>query len=199
MTRRPLPRRAILTALAVVLALGIWSGCASGVRPPADVTDPVTIHLLATGRHAAVLLPRDAERVVEYGYGDWGWYALCHDDWWRAPATVLWPNPGTLGRREVAARRVSTAPGAYEGGTLSALVVSREFAERLLARLDAEFAAGGAPVFNPVYDMSFVPHTDRYWAFHDCHDQVAAWLEDLGCDVGWAPVRTGLEVVPTGD
>jgi hypothetical protein len=89
---------------------------------------------------------------------------------------------------------ISTAPGAYQGGTLSAFVVPRRAAEELLARLDGEFAAGGGPHFNRTYDMWFVPHGERFWMFHDCHDEAAEWLRALGCEVGWAPVRTGLDV-----
>ena len=69
--------------LAVALALLFWTSCVSTVAPPARLDDPVTVRLLSTGRHAGVLLPCSDGRVVEYGYGDWGWYALGQNEWAR--------------------------------------------------------------------------------------------------------------------
>lgn len=191
------PRRRRIAFLAVVgalLAVVAWCGCASTVTPPTDPPDPIVVHLLSTGRHAGVLLPNGDGRTVEYGYGDWNWYALLRNDWWRAPATVLWPSQGTLGRRYIRDSDLAAMDRSYGGGTLEELRVSRASAERLLAYLDADFAAGGEPHYNELYDMSFVKHPDEFWGFHDCHDEVAEWLRELECSVGRAPIRTGLRV-----
>lgn len=191
------PRRsriAVLAAACALLATAVWCSCASTVTPPTDPPDPIVVHLLSTGRHAGVLLPNGDGRTVEYGYGNWSWYALGKDDWWRAPAVVLWPTQGTLGRRYVLEADLAAKGHAYGGGTLAELRVSRASAQRLLARLDAEFEAGGEPHFNERYDMSFVKHPHDFWMFHDCHDEVAEWLEELDCSVRCAPIRTGLQV-----
>jgi hypothetical protein len=191
------PRRrgfTLLALLGTLLAVAVWCGCASTVTPPKDPPDPVVVHLLSTGRHAGVLLPNGDGRTIEYGYGHWNWYALLKNEWWRAPGTILWPSQGTLGRRYVRDADLAAMNKSYGGGTLEALRISRASAERLLARLDADFAAGGDPHYNELYDMHFVKHPDRFWMFHDCHDEVAEWLEELDCDVGWAPIRTGLRV-----
>ena len=195
------PRRrtlALLAFLGTLLALGAWSSCASVVTPPKDPPDPVEVRLLSTGRHAGLLLPVGDGRTVEYGYGEWSWYALAKDDWWRAPAVVLWPTQGTLGRRYVLDADLAAMRGSYGAGTLAVLRVSRASVERLLARLDAAFAAGGEPRFHALYDMEFVKHAEGFWMLHDCHDEVAEWLEQIGCDVSWAPVRVGLRVVDEG-
>ena len=42
--------------------------------------------------------------------------------------------------------------------------------------------------------VKFVPSATRYWWPHTCADAVADWLEELGCDVAWAPARLGLYV-----
>ena len=183
---------------ATLLAVAAWCGCASTVTPPADPPDPVVVHLLSTGRHAGVLLPNGDGRTVEYGYGNWSWYALGKTDWWRAPGAVLWPSQGTLGRRYIADADLAAMNRSYGGGTLEELLVPRASAARLLARLDHEFAAGGEPHFNQQYDMQFVKHPTDFWILHDCHDEVAEWLEELDCAVGWAPIRTGLRVRTPG-
>lgn len=197
--RRPRSRWIVLLAVVgALLAAVAWSGCASTVTAPKDPPDPVVVHLLSTGRHAGVLLPNGDGRTVEYGYGNWSWYALGKTDWWRAPATVLWPTQGTLGRRYILDAELAAKNHDYGRGTLEELCVSRASADRLLAHLDAQFAAGGEPHFNETYDMSFVRHPDGFWGFHDCHDQVAEWLRELGCQIGWAPIRTGLRVEREG-
>lgn len=193
--KRTRSRKLAFLAVAVaLLAVVAWCGCASTVTPLKDPPDPVVVHLLSTGRHAGVLLPNGDGRTVEYGYGDWSWYALLKNDWWRAPVTALWPSQGTLGRRYIRDADLAAMNRSYGGGMLEELRVSRVSADRLLARLDAEFAAGGEPHHNELYDMDFVKHDDDFWMFHDCHDEVAEWLREIDCRVEWAPIRTGLRL-----
>jgi hypothetical protein len=187
-------RLALLSLLVAAVGLVFWTGCASTVRPPVGAKDPITVRLYSTGRHAGLLLPCSEGRTVEYGYGDWDWYALAKNGWWRAPATVLWPNQGTLGRRYLRGEDLAAMGDTYGAGSLALIRVPREAAGRLLARLDAEFVAGGEPHFNRLYDMWFVKHPDRFWFLHDCHDEVTGWLRELGCSVSWAPIRLGLAV-----
>ena len=179
---------------AAVVAFCFWSGCASTVKAPASVKDPVTVRLMSTGRHAGLLLPCPDGRVVEYGYGDWGWYALLKNEWWRAPATVVWPNQGTLGRRYIRSEDLDAMGDTYGFAHLSKLVVSGEKTGELVARLDARFAAGGEPHYNEAYDMWFVKYPSRFWFVHDCHDEVAEWLRELGCSVSPAPIRVRLRL-----
>jgi len=187
------PRTKIAAGL-LLAGLGVttWILRVSTVVPPRSVRDPVTVRLLSAGRHSGLLLPCDYGRVVEYDYGDWNWYALGKDDWWRAPATVLWPNQGTLGRRYVRAED--------EGSVhTSSLSVERRDAQRLLARLDAAFAAGGDSLHSDLYDMDFVRSPERFWFAHDCQDATAEWLRELGCSVRPAPIRTGLSLNDAAD
>ena len=170
------------------ITLAASTSCVSTVRPPEHVADPVAVHLVSSGRHAGLLLPHGEGELVEFGYGSWNWYALGRDEWWRAPMTVLFPNAGTLGRRLV------REPERGVAGELSTILVSRDAALQLVSRLQAEFRAGGEAHYNALYDMWFVQHPDRFWMFHDCHDEAAEWLEALGCSVSWSLVRTGLRV-----
>jgi hypothetical protein len=170
----------------------LWTGCASTITPPEAPSDPITVHLVSSGRHAGLLLPCDDGRTVEYGYGEWGWYAQVRTAWWRAPLILLWPHQGTLGRRYVSGDDL--VGDSYGGGKLEPIVVSGDKAARLLARLDAEFAEGGDPHYNRDYDMSFVMHPDRFSLLHNCHDEVVEWLRELGSSVSWTPVRRGLKM-----
>ena len=45
------------------------------------------------------------------------------------------------------------------------------------------------------YGMRFVRDESPYWFPYNCNDAIAEWLRDLGCEVSWALVRVGLELV----
>lgn len=193
-------RRAVRAALLVLLAVFcvFWFRRRSEVRPPPNAADSVVVRVLATGLHSGLLLPCGDGRVVEYGYGEWGWYARDECGWWRAPMIALVPSQGAIGRRYLHEADLEAMGGKYGGGTLASIRVPRAAAAGLVARLDAEFAAGGEPYHNEVYDMSFVRCGERFHVLHECHDETAEWLRELGCEVEGSPIRVGLEVEPGG-
>ena len=49
------------------------------------------------------------------------------------------------------------------------------------------------------FGFKFVPADASYWLPQNCADVVAGWLEELGCEVSWAPVRVGLYVPPRSE
>ncbi len=188
---------AALLALLLVL-LFLFVRRRSHVRPPPPSADSVVVRVLAAGLHSGLLLPCGGGNVVEYGYGEWGWYARDESAWWRAPAIVLVPSQGALGRRYLREEDLAATGGKYGGATLAPITVPRAAAEALVAKLDLEFAAGGDPYHNELYDMDFVKCDERFDLFHECHDATAEWLRELDCDVDASPIRVGLTVV-TGD
>lgn len=198
----PLRRRWRVLALAGV-ALGIAFavfGCTSTVRPPAGpLSDPVAVLVGFDESHHGIVLPRAETGWVEYGFGEFGWYAEMKNAWYHAFATVLWPTQGTLGRRELAADDVSDARRELSWIHLEEIEVEGARVDALRDRLDAQFEAGrGGLVRNEAYRMDFVPVDEGFWCLFNCTDAVAEWLEELGCDVSWVPIRTGLEIVRTG-
>ena len=40
----------------------------------------------------------------------------------------------------------------------------------------------------------FVPSDDSYWFGFTCADAAAEWFRQLDCEVGWTPIRAGLDV-----
>jgi hypothetical protein len=192
--RRRVARAALLVLLAVFCVL--WFRRRSEVRPPPAAADSVVVRVLATGLHSGLLLPCGDGRVVEYGYGEWGWYARDENAWWRAPMIALVPSQGAIGRRYLREADLAAMGGKYGGGKLASLRVPRASAASLVAKLDAAFAAGGEAYHNEAYDMSFVTCPERFHLLHDCHDETARWLRELGCEVDASPIRVGLVVRP---
>jgi len=171
------------------------TGCVSDIRPPTAPADPVATYLLMDDRHRGVLLPRVEGGFVEYGFGDWDWYADNKNSWYHAFDTVLWPTQGALGRRFSAARDGDDLRREFYWMKLYEIVVARSNMEALRAELAQAYAEEATQeVYNPRYRMSFVPNGDGYWLFNNCNDVVATWLEKLGCSVSWVPIRLDLDV-----
>jgi hypothetical protein len=184
----------VLAAVACAAVFAAF-GCTSTVTPPPAPEDPQAVYLLQDDRHVGLLLPRAPGRVVEYGFGDWDWYAMERDAWYNVFDTVLWPTQGTLCRRELAAHGAADLRARLPWATVHEFAVERARAGALLLDLDAQFAAHADELHHSArYGMDFVPHDDGYWLFHNCNDVLADWLRRLGCEVSWVPVRLGLAV-----
>jgi len=172
------------------------TGCVSDIRPPVAPADPVATYLLMDDRHRGLLLPKADGGFVEYGFGDWDWYAANCDSWYHAFDTVLWPTQGTLGRRFTTARNGEELRRQFHWMRLHEIIVARSNMEELRDAIGNEYAKEAAgEVYNPRYRMSFVPSRSSYWFLYNCNDAVASWLEKLGCSVSWVPVRLDLSVV----
>ena len=178
------------------LALALAASCTSIVRPPASPPEPTRAYVVYGARHRGVVLPAEAGGYVEFGYGDFDWYALGKDRWYHACDTVLWPTGGTLATRRIDARDELGLLASFEASRLVTIVVSAERARALASRLEREFERGGRPFFRPEIEMHFVRSPRRFWCLYNCNDATAEWLEELGCSVSRVPIRKDLEVVP---
>jgi hypothetical protein len=181
------------TVCAAVLLSSV--SCVSTVTPPPPPERPCTVVLARDARHIGLFLPRAGGAYVEYGYGDWDWYAQMDDSWYDVLDTVLLPTQGTLARREVHADDVSALQRRMHWMEMWPIEVELSRAEALLAELDRQFACSAEPPFhNATYRMDFVRHEDSYWFAHNCYDQVSEWLRDLDCSVTPLPIRLGVTV-----
>jgi hypothetical protein len=179
-------------ALAAFFAV---AGCTSTVTPPRDPQAPVTVLIIADEKHRRLCLPDGDKGYVEFGFGDWSWYALGNDRWYHVFATVLVPTAGTLSRREFAAADPAALRAAAPWAVFQELRVGTAGAEALRLRLEQAFADRAAEtVWNGSYRMRFLPWTRKYWFASTCADQLADWLRELGCHVSWVPIRIDLAV-----
>ncbi len=195
---KALCKRWKLVVLLLLLAtLGLFAiACGTSViLPPAAPEDPVTTYLLMDDLHRGLWLPREEGGLVEYGYGDWDWYANNHDSWYHVFDTILWSTQGTLGRRFSSSESGDELRRQFYWMQLHEISVARKDMEALRRELADAYAEGvDRQVYNARYRMSFVPSQDGYWFGHNCNDAVADWLTKLGCEVSWVPIRIGLAV-----
>jgi hypothetical protein len=174
-----------LGGAALLAALILLAGCANTIRPIEDPKDPRSVYLVDLGRHTRLAVELPNGDLVEYAYGEWRWYAKMQDQWWRAPAVVLWPTQGTLGRWEW------RAPGAerqlrnaYDGLIVLELSAEASLVDALVAELDRDFnRRSGESLRNATYRLDFVPHDRAYWLFNNSNHAVKRWLQRLGFEV----------------
>lgn len=173
-----------------LLALLLWTaGCTSLVKPPTDVDRPVEVLLIRDARHRGLLLPNECG-YVEFGFGEWDWYALGNDAWYHVFPALLWPTKGTLCRRQHHAYSLDAVRAALSWAEFEPFVVEHDAAEALRNKLEATFAARvGERVQQPYTGLDFVPDDNSYWLFDNCADACAVWLRELGCTVSWVPIR----------
>jgi hypothetical protein len=176
-------RWAWFVVLVVVSLLGVV-GCATTVTPPAQVQNPVEVYLADYGRHSSLVLPRDAESMVEYAFGEWRWFALNQTGVFGAFRAICWGSRGTLGSRIISTVDHGWQEESFHGVELFSLQVEQEKAGALVERLEERWLRGESEaVYNAVYDFHFVPVEQRYHLFRNCNPVVAGWLRELGCRV----------------
>lgn len=180
---KPKARR-LVPAAALVVAL---AGCTTVVTPPPAPDDPVPVFLLDNGRHASLVVPHDGH-LIRYAYGEWDWYAENDTGVFRASGVLFTKGPGALGRRAFSGaadtatvRRVVRVP--IEASWKIRVPDAKRAA--LVRRLEGLFRrTPGRHLDNPLYDLTFAPHPQRYnAATRNSNHAVAGWLDELGCDV----------------
>jgi hypothetical protein len=175
----------ILGGAALLAALAVLAGCANTIRQTEEPQDVRTVYLVDLGRHTRLAVESPEGKLVEYAYGEWRWYAKMEDQWWRAPAVMLWPTRGTLGRWEWpapgAGRRLRSA---YAGLIVLELSADAGKVNALVAELDRKFKQrSGELLRNTTYRLDFVPCDRSYWLFHNSNHAVKGWLQQLGFEV----------------
>ena len=171
------PGIACLFVAAVLLA-----GCGNTIHRSEAASETRKVYLIDLGRHTRLAFGLPDGEFVEYGYGEWQWYARMEDQWWRVPATLLWPTQGTLGRREWrGAGAEDRLLQQYAGLNVLDLPAEKSKVEALVAELDREFnRRSNRMLRNPIYGPDFVPYDRPYWLFNNSNHAVKEWLQALG-------------------
>jgi hypothetical protein len=168
----------------ISFALGcLAAGCTTALTPPPHPRDPVTVYVTDYGRHASLLLPRDAG-YTEYAFGEWGWFAQGKTGLLRGPLVLMVPGQSTLGRRTLGPiADAAEASVKADGASAQPLTVERARAAALLADLDARFESYAETRIEGAGGMEFVKDPRSYHALHNSNGVTADWLRALGVKV----------------
>jgi hypothetical protein len=178
-------RRRRASALAVLaLAVPVLVGCTTTIVAPCGSPPRQTVYVLDHGRTSSLALPDEAGGFVRYVYGDWRWYALNETTVSVGIAALLWPTQGALGRAALPSRFTADGGAAVAYEQLHALEVEAQRLRELRRRLDDLYSANAlSRVYNALYDLDFVPYPMPYSVLYNSNHVIAAWLEELGCEV----------------
>ncbi|MDC0834082.1 hypothetical protein POG22_13860 [Geitlerinema sp. CS-897] len=186
--------------IVAVFAVGMWANRRAIVVPPLQPERPTTVYVVAyeiLGQlgHNSLVLPT-TEGFVEYSFGDRAVYAENNNVWPSLLRAVVYPTPGTLGRRAIAwdgediedlKRRLQQGNRAERD--VFPVVANRDRVEALLEQLDRRYdSSSTSPQYNRAVGLYFVPDAESYWAFNTCNHSVVRWLEALGCCVRGSPM-----------
>ena len=190
---RAIRRLAIVCGAGFALLVAVF-GYTAKVTPPATVRSAATVYVIQDELHIGLVLP-ERGGFVEFGFGDWEWYARAQDRWYHAFATVLLPTPGTLARREHAVASVEALQSSMPWVRLQPITVDYARAEALRLRLQAQFAARESEaVYRTGLRTQFVPWDRSYWFGDNCATAVVEWLRELDCTASWAPLLLAVSV-----
>lgn len=186
------------SVLTVSLAFFV-SGCAWTIRPPEipEGQESEIVFLTDYGRHARLGLPGDDERIWEWGFGDWEYYALGERGFWPSFRALSFFGRSTLARRPLPATDDPDRFNVLAGGVRTvAFEIDRAKVADLLADLRAEWKRGTEErePHRGHGDLSFVPAVERYHLFRNSNAKVATWLEALGCEVSGAPLLSNFRI-----
>jgi hypothetical protein len=171
--------------LCLLAAVGLLAGCANTIYAPEQPAETRKLYLLDVGRHTRLAFGLPDGEFIEYGYGEWLWYARMEDSWWRVPAVLFWPTQGTLGRRQWHGPQAEARLLAeYENLNVLALAAEEGKVAALVTELDLAFMREStAMIRNRVYGLDFVPFDRSYWLLNNSNHAVKEWLERAGFDV----------------
>ena len=110
-------------------------------------------------------------------------------------AAVLWPTQGAIGRRLWSAHDEAALRHFASFADFDKLTVERDRVDALRSQLHDEWSRGRTSTPDGGnYDRRFLMvHGEQdYWFLNSCADVCAEWVEVLGCEVSWVPIRVGL-------
>lgn len=182
--------------------LGMWSvivlsltGCSLTVRVPPPAENSLTCYLVDHGYHGSLVLPGARGEFHEYVYGEYQWFALENDSWYRVFPALFWPTESTMGTRLIKALSTRELIRQLNAVEVYPFKAQRDRVENLHARLQREMETGDQERMIMSGDMVFVPHTSKYYLGHTCNTLLTVWLEELGCEVSGLTPWASFDVV----
>ncbi|MGJ3243971.1 MAG: DUF2459 domain-containing protein [Opitutales bacterium] len=186
-----------LLVIVAVCALAPWAVLPWTVLPPEELAPPrATVFLSQYAWHTRLALPsEDSQHYVEYGFGDWRYYALGERSTWSALRALFLPGDATLSRRTLMLSENGHPAERFGSKRTVALKVPADAMFALRQDLERQWReAAGDPI--RVNGLAFRRIDRPYSIIHNSNRQTGHWLETLGCTVNGLPLRANYRVAP---
>ena len=186
-----------LRALPFILLIGVLpflQACTWTVITPEPTADPATVYLSVYGRHTRLALPDAPGHYVEYGFGDWRFYAEEKRNLFTGFQALFFSSGATLSRRELPAPERTNLRQHFSSVRTEAIEVPPHLADQLRDDLMLAWEEAGGEQIDQGY-LSFRRAPEHYSLFNNSNHQTARWLEQMQCDIQGAPFWSNFEVV----
>jgi hypothetical protein len=177
----------------------VSSGCAWRITPPATLERPGNVYITSYGKHTRLALPEAAQpgRMIEFGFGDWHYYALEETSLLSGLRALFWSEASALSRRELLFHEDPAMFRVGSGGEHTARIrVEQARIDALRNALEKEWnSLVGESAHRSQEDMSLRRSNARYHLFRNSNHQTADWLRELGCKVNGIAILARFRVV----
>ena len=184
--RRAVMRLVTLVTLLAMPLLGPVGCMMELVAPePSTLREPTEVHITNFGMHAGLVLPRDEGNLGEYAFGEWDWFALEQNQWYRSFGALMIPSESALSRR-IWRNAAELEASWFAPRPIEVLLVEREKALALSRQLDLRIAESmtASPDRAVVRNGTlYVPREEPYRLGNNCNHVLARWMESLGVSV----------------
>lgn len=184
--RRAVMRLVTLVTLLAMPLLGPVGCMMELVAPePSTLREPTEVRITNFGMHAGLVLPRDEGNLGEYAFGEWDWFALEQNQWYRSFGALMIPSESALSRR-IWRNAAELEASWFAPRPIEVLLVEREKALALSRQLDLRIAESmtASPDRAVVRNGTlYVPHEEPYRLGNNCNHVLARWMESLGVSV----------------
>lgn len=181
-------RALALRGVIVLSVLTVLPACTWRIVPPPPSVAEDTVYVSLYGRHTRLALPaNDDSRYIEYGFGDWRYYALAERSWTSGVRALFSSQRSAMSRREVNLTRYGNPTAAFFSERTEAVTVPEAEVDELRRELERTWSRSEGAVI----DRNHHRYKEVAWDYslaNNSNRQTAAWLEALGCDIDGFPL-----------
>jgi hypothetical protein len=183
-----------VVVLLILCVAPMLQACSWQVVSPDSVQEPATVYVSIYGRHTRLALPDGPGHYVEYGFGDWRFYAEAERNVLTGVQALFFSSGSTLSRRELAQPGASELHRHFSSNRTEAIEVPAIQARQLGESLQAAWNQAQGEQLNQGA-LAFRRTPIHYSLFHNSNHQTARWLEQLQCDVRGIPFWSDFRVL----
>lgn len=192
------PKASLPTLITLLCTLFLIQACTWTIIPPEPTADSTTVYISVYGRHTRLALPDGPGQYVEYGFGDWRYYAEAERNFFTGAQALFFSSGATLSRRELVEPNTADLSRHFFSNRTEAIEVPGDQASQLHKELLHAWEAGSGEAIRQGA-LVFRQTPQRYSLLHNSNHQTAHWLKQLQCEVRGAPFWSNFRVVASSE